>query len=47
MVDNSNYIIAVWNGKPSGTRKTIKYTLGIDKTIYCIDAVTFKIKDIK
>ena len=25
MVDSSDYIIAVWNGKPSGTMKTIQY----------------------
>lgn len=25
MVDNSDWIIAVWNGKPSGTGKTVKY----------------------
>ena len=25
MVDNSNMLIAVWNGKPSGTENTIKY----------------------
>lgn len=25
MVDNSDYIIAVWNGKPSGTGNTVKY----------------------
>lgn len=24
MVDNSDYVIAVWNGKPSGTENTIK-----------------------
>lgn len=25
MVDNSDWVIAVWNGKPSGTGKTVKY----------------------
>ena len=25
MVDNSDYIIAVWNGKPSGTGNTVEY----------------------
>lgn len=25
MVDKSAYVIAVWNGKPSGTGKTVKY----------------------
>lgn len=25
MVDHSDYVIAVWNGKPSGTGKTVQY----------------------
>ncbi len=25
MIDNSDWVIAVWNGKPSGTGKTVKY----------------------
>ena len=25
MVDNSDYVIAVWNGKPSGTGNTVTY----------------------
>lgn len=25
MVDNANYIIAIWSGKPSGTGKTVRY----------------------
>lgn len=47
MVDNSNYIVAVWNGKPSGTGKTVKYALEIAKTVYCIDTVTFRMREIK
>ncbi len=46
MVDNSDYIVAVWNGTPSGTGKTVAYAIEIDKTVYCIDAITFKMKNI-
>lgn len=42
MVDNSNYVIAVWNGKPSGTGKTVSYARECMKTIYCIDTITFR-----
>ena len=33
MVDKSDYIIAVWDGKPSGTVKTVKYAERIGKTV--------------
>lgn len=46
MVDNSDYVIAVWNGKPSGTGKTIAYALKCEKTVYCIDVGDFNIKAI-
>jgi predicted Rossmann fold nucleotide-binding protein DprA/Smf involved in DNA uptake len=46
MVDKSDYVVAVWNGKPSGTSDTIKYARKQNKTIYCIDAVTFKMREI-
>ena len=45
MVDNSDYIIAVWNGKPSGTGKTIKYANNTGKEIYCIDSNTCRIQN--
>jgi uncharacterized phage-like protein YoqJ len=44
MVDKSDYIVAVWNGKPSGTGNTIEYAVKRKRTVYCIDAVTFKMR---
>lgn len=43
MVDMSDYVIAVWNGKPSGTGNTIQYAREKGKIIYCIDTVNFHI----
>ncbi len=37
MVDNSTYIIAVWNGKCSGTSKTIRYAKDKCRQVFCID----------
>ncbi len=42
MVDNSDYVIAVWNGTPSGTGKTVKYAVSRKKEVFYIDTVTFK-----
>ncbi|MCK9479265.1 MAG: DUF1273 domain-containing protein [Firmicutes bacterium] len=44
MVDNSNYVIAVWNGSGSGTGSTVKYALSEGKTVICIDPTTAKVK---
>lgn len=33
MVDKSDYVIAVWNGSPSGTGKTVMYAKKKNKTI--------------
>ena len=41
MVDNSNYLVAVWNGKSSGTGHTIKYAMEKGKEVYYIDTVNF------
>lgn len=46
MVDNSSYVIAVWNGKASGTAKTIYYAKKMKKNVYCIDSETFKMRAI-
>ncbi len=43
MVDQSDFIIAVWNGKPSGTGKTIKYAKDKNKIIVIINSETFNI----
>ncbi len=42
MVNNSDYVIAVWNGTPSGTGKTVKYAVSRKKEVFYIDTVTFK-----
>ncbi len=44
MVDNSEYVIAVWNGKPSGTGKTVFYAMENKKTVYCVSSLDFAIK---
>lgn len=44
MVDKSDYVVAVWNGRQSGTGNTVKYALSHNKPVYCIDAVTFEIR---
>lgn len=40
MVNNSDYIIAVWNGKPNSTGKTVKYAQSKGTKIIWIDPVT-------
>ena len=47
MVDNSDYVVAVWNGKPSGTGKTVKYAVSRDKNVFYIDLDTFLMKNMK
>lgn len=37
MVDNSDYVIAVWDGKKGGTEKTVKYAQEQEKTVYIIN----------
>ena len=41
-VTNSDYVVAVWNGKPSGTGNTIKYAAQQGKPVYCISSVDFR-----
>ena len=36
MVNNSDYVIAVWDGKPSGTGNTVRYAESKGKTIITI-----------
>ena len=44
MVDNSNYVIAVWNGKPSGTGNTVKYAMKNNKMVLLVDPQTLEIE---
>lgn len=45
MVDNSDYVIAVWNGKPSGTGNTVKYAKKINKVVLLVDPQTLEIEE--
>lgn len=40
MVDYADYLIAVWNGKPSGTGKTVRYAQRQGKPVITIDPYT-------
>lgn len=42
MVDMSDFVMAVWNGKPSGTANTIKYAVKCGKQVICIDANSYE-----
>lgn len=37
MVDNADVLIAVWNGRPSGTGKTVMYAKERGREVYIID----------
>lgn len=43
MVDHADYILAVWDGKPSGTGNTVKYAQKQKKKITVIDPITLTI----
>ncbi len=45
MVDSSDFVIAVWSGKPSGTMKTVKYAKEIGKNITILNPVSLEIKE--
>ncbi len=40
MVDNSGYVIAVWNGRSGGTGNTVRYAAESKKEVYYIDTVS-------
>lgn len=45
MVDHADFIIAVWDGRPSGTGKTVTYARGRSrKAIIVIDPVTLAVE---
>lgn len=44
MVDNSDYVIAAWNGKPSGTGNTVKYAMKNNKVVLLVDLQTLEIE---
>lgn len=43
MVDNSDFVIAVWNGSPSGTGQTVHYAQSKGKTITIINPFSLEI----
>lgn len=45
MVDNSDYVIAVWNGKPSGTGNTVKYAKKKNKVVLLVNPQTLEIEE--
>lgn len=46
MVDHADYIIAVWDGKPSGTGNTVKYAQKMEKKIIVIDPSTLTVDEL-
>ena len=40
MVDHADYILAVWNGRPSGTGNTVRYAQKKGKFVIVIDPVS-------
>jgi uncharacterized phage-like protein YoqJ len=43
MVDSSDFVIAVWNGNPSGTGQTVRYAQSKNKTITIINPFSMEI----
>lgn len=43
MVDNSDYVIAVWNGKPSGTGNTVKYAMKNNKMVLLVNPQSLEV----
>ena len=43
MVDHADYILAVWNGCPSGTGNTVRYAHKKGKTIIVINLVSLDV----
>lgn len=45
MVDQSDVVIAVWSGKPSGTGKTVTYALAKGKPVIVIDPISLEVTE--
>lgn len=43
MVDHANFILAVWNGKPSGTGRTVTYAREKQRAVIVIDPVSLTV----
>ena len=46
MVEKADYVIGIWNRKPSGTGKTIQYAIDNGKPVYYVDVNDFRMKAI-
>jgi hypothetical protein len=46
LTDQADYIIAVWNGKPSGTGKTVQYAQQQGKPVRVINPITLVVENI-
>lgn len=46
MVDHADYIIAVWDGRASGTSKTVRYAQHQGKPIRVINPKTLEVEDV-
>ncbi len=44
MVDNSDCVIAVWNGSNSGTSKTVNYAISKNRSITILNPINYSIK---
>lgn len=42
MVDSSQFVLAVWSGKPSGTGSTVRYAQQLGRQIVCINPETLQ-----
>lgn len=45
MVDNSDYVIAIWNGKPGGTGNTVKYAKKKNKVVLLVNPQSLEIEE--
>lgn len=43
MVEHADLILAVWDGKPSGTGMTVTYARSLGKTVWTLDPNTFSV----
>lgn len=43
MVDNADYVLAVWNGSHSGTGSTVNYAIRQGKPVIAINPVTLNV----
>lgn len=44
MVDSSEYVLAVWNGSPSGTANTVRYARECEKKVIIVNPKTFAVE---